>query len=292
MATSRILVVGEALIDIVDGLEIVGGSPANVALGLGRLGSDVTLLTALARDERGFRIARHLEASGVEVRPESFSLKRTSTARATVQPDGSAEYEFDIEWTAPEIAVGAFDVVHVGSVACFLEPGGSQVLATVRRAAAHGARVTFDPNIRAALVEQATMAERFRTIAGVSSVVKLSDEDAAAIHPGLSLDQIAARILDSGPRVVVVTRGGAGALVYTPDARVEVLAPPATVVDTVGAGDTFMAALVASIAERPDLHFTREELTDLGAFCAVAAAITVSRAGADLPTREDIAQAL
>jgi fructokinase len=289
VATSRVLVVGEALIDIVDGSEIVGGSPANVALGLGRLGVDVTLLTALGRDERGVRIAGHLRAAGVGVRHESFVLERTSTARATVQPDGSAEYEFDIEWTVPEIAVRDFDMVHVGSVACFMEPGASQVVATIQRAAAHGAFVTFDPNIRAALVDQAVAAERFGAIAGLSTVVKLSDEDAAAIYPGLPIDEVASRILESGPRVVAITRGGAGALVYTPDARIEVAAPPTVVVDTVGAGDTFMAALVASIVDRPDLDFTRTELANLGAFCAAAAAITVSRAGADLPTRDEVA---
>ncbi|RZI85266.1 MAG: carbohydrate kinase, partial [Microbacterium sp.] len=123
MNAPRVLVIGEALIDIVDGTEIVGGSPANVALGLGRLGIDVELLTAIGSDDRGRRIADHLGESGVRVLPESLCLEQTSTARASIRPDGSAAYDFDIEWTLPLSGADAHDIVHVGSIACFLEPG-------------------------------------------------------------------------------------------------------------------------------------------------------------------------
>src|SRR5699024_10979631 len=99
-----VLVVGEALIDIVDDgalrSEHVGGSPANVALGLGRRGADVTLLTQIARDERGSRIVEHVVASGVRVSDQSWSLDRTSTALAKVESDGAATYTFDIVWDA------------------------------------------------------------------------------------------------------------------------------------------------------------------------------------------------
>ena len=292
MPRPRILVIGEALIDIVDGVEIVGGSPANVALGLGRLGSDVELLTAISHDTRGDRIARHLEASGVQVRPESFVLEHTSTATATVGPDGSAEYEFDIEWEVAELNVDGFDVVHVGSIGCFLEPGCDAVLTTVSRAAAHGAMVTFDPNIRLSLVSGADLMDRVQAIAALSTVLKLSDEDAAAVFPDLDPDQVAERLLALGPRIVAITRGGSGALICSVDQRVEIVAPRTTVVDTVGAGDTFMAALIASVAGQRDLQLTEEGLVEVGTFCAAAAAITVSRAGADLPTWDEVLQTL
>lgn len=292
MVTKRILVVGEALIDIVDGVEMVGGSPANVALGLGRLGAEVELLTALARDERGARIARHLSESGVTVRPESYVLERTSTAQATLQADGSAEYGFDLSWEVAETSVDDVDIVHVGSIACVLEPGASDVRRIVERAAERGARVTFDPNIRPTLVGDPTAAERVREIVALSTLVKLSEEDAAALHPGLSLDDVAGHILARGPELVVITRGGDGAVLTTGAERVDVSAPQTTVVDTVGAGDTFMAALIASTAQRTDLRLSLAELEDLGAYCAAAAAITVRRAGADLPTSQEVASAL
>ncbi|WP_125131264.1 carbohydrate kinase [Microbacterium sp. 10M-3C3] len=286
----RMLVIGEALIDIVKGVEIVGGSPANVALGLGRFGRAPQLLTALAPDERGWRIAAHLEESGVEVRPESFVLDRTSTARAELQPDGSAHYDFDIAWRLAEIDIDGVDAVHVGSIACFLEPGAAVVLRMLRRAAARGVRVTFDPNIRPALVGGVDVRARVEEIAALSTAVKLSDEDAAHIYPDLSLDDALAALLATGPALAVATRGGEGALLRTAHERVDIAARRTDVVDTVGAGDTFMAALILCLGE-PD-PLTAERLREIGEFCATSAAITVGRAGADLPTLADVERAL
>lgn len=287
----RILVVGEALVDIVDGVEIVGGSPANVALGLGRLGADVELLTALAPDERGLRIVRHLEDSGVTVLPESFSLERTSTATAAVGADGSAEYEFDIAWELNEISVDGYDIVHVGSIACFLEPGGAEVLRTVNRAVAGGAMVTFDPNFRESIVPSTHAPKRARLVAERSAVIKLSDEDAQGLFPGMSEGDLVRHLLGLGPELVVVTCGAAGSLLATAADCVEVEAPQITVVDTVGAGDTFMAALVSSLAQRSGCLLSSAELHQIGDFCAAAAAITVSRLGADLPTSDEVERA-
>ncbi|WP_234989203.1 carbohydrate kinase [Demequina sp. NBRC 110052] len=292
MESPKILVVGEALMDVVDGVEIVGGSPANVALGLGRLGVDVELLTAVADDERGRRIVHHLEDSGVVVRPESFCLERTSTARASIGVDGSATYEFDIRWDIPAIDVSDFDAIHVGSIACFLEPGATVVLELVREAALDGKRVTFDPNIRPALVDSARGAQTSRQIAALSHVVKLSDEDAAAVYPSVPLSDVAQRLLDLGPDLVAITRGGDGALLASHADRVDVVSQPVDVVDTVGAGDTFMAALIATTVDIDLAGAAPGVLREVGEYCASAAAITVARAGADLPTATDLAQAL
>lgn len=287
----RILVVGEALVDIVDGVEIVGGSPANVALGLGRLGEDVELLTALAPDERGLRIVRHLEDSGVTVLPESFSLERTSTATAAVGADGSAEYEFDIAWELNEVSVDGYDIVHVGSIACFLEPGAAQVLRTAERAAAGGAMVTFDPNFRESIVASTHASKRARMVAERSAVIKLSDEDAQALFPDMSERDLVSHLLDKGLQLVAITRGAAGSSLATAADCVEVEVPQTTVVDTVGAGDTFMAALISSLAQRFGNVPSRAELAQIGVFCSAAAALTVSRRGADLPTRSEVERA-
>lgn len=287
MVSRKVLVVGEALIDVVDGEEVVGGSPANVALGLGRLGVEVSLLTAIGRDDRGRKIAEHLEAAGVVVLPESFCLQRTSTARATLKADGSAKYEFDVAWPPlPEVLVD-FDVLHVGSIACFLPPGADAVLELVKGARERGAWVTFDPNIRPSLVDVASAAERSLELMALSNVVKMSDEDAESVFSH-SNELVAANALALGPQLVAVTRGGAGAGIYTASHASEVTPQATHVVDTVGAGDTFMAALIAWIVEGRDLAFTSAELEQLGRFCAVAAAITVSRTGADLPTRAEV----
>lgn len=289
MTEPRILVIGEALIDIVDGTEIVGGSPANVALGLGRLGCDVRLLTALAHDTRGDRIAQHLASSGVGVLPGSFTLERTSTARATLGPDGSAEYDFDVAWTLPATTDDTCDVLHVGSLACFLEPGATALRAIVREAAAAGTRVTFDPNIRADLLAGVDVVARVEEIAASAVTIKLSDADAESIYPGRTLDDVADLLLALGPQLVAVTRGAEGSLIRTARHRVTVEAPRTEVVDTVGAGDTFMAALIASLAAEDEPgSLSAERLGRLGAFCAAAAALTVSRAGADLPTRAEV----
>lgn len=286
--TPRVLVVGEALIDIVGGTEIVGGSPANVALGLGRLGLDVGLLTALGDDERGRRIESHLRASGVRVHPESFTLARTSTARATVGGDGSAEYEFDVDWRLPHAGVPGQELLHVGSLGCFLEPGASRVMDLVRDTTGAPTRLTFDPNIRPALVDPSMVRRRVEDIASVASAVKLSDEDAQLIYPGLRVDDVADRLLTLGPAIVAVTRGGEGALIATPRARARFRAPETRVVDTVGAGDTFMAAMIATLANAGTWDLAPAEMNALGEFCVTAAAITVGRAGADLPSRRDV----
>lgn len=289
MNARRVLVVGEALIDSVDGEEIVGGSPANVALGLGRLGVDVELLTAIGADARGRRIVEHLSASGVAVLPESMCIERSSTARATIGADGSAEYTFDLTWMLPHAGAGDHDVVHVGSIACFVEPGADEVVALAREAAARGQRVTFDPNIRPALLGGVDARRRVEELAKIASAVKLSDEDAAHLYPGLATDAVVDRLLSLGPQIVAVTEGGAGALIAGADGRVRVAAPAVDVVDTVGAGDTFMATLVASLTALDDWTLNDAELETLLIRCVDAAAVTVGRKGADLPWRAELA---
>src|SRR6478735_8096068 len=152
-APQRALVIGEALIDIVerDGLvtgEHVGGSPLNVAVGLARLGREVDFLTHIGTDSRGQRITDYVESSGVQLVTGSQDAARTPTARATLDSKGSATYTFDIDWQlsgTPEVAPPL--VVHTGSIATVLEPG---CLATAALVDAYhvSATLTFDPNVR------------------------------------------------------------------------------------------------------------------------------------------------
>jgi fructokinase len=299
------LVIGEALIDIVERVgsgeeptEVVGGSPANVALGLSRLGIDATLLTHLAHDERGMRIAGELRGAGVRLGEESFSARRTTTARAEIAPDGAATYTFDISWDieTPD-RVGA-DLVHAGSLGLFLEPGADKV-ESLLNGVGPDAVVSLDPNIRPDLLpEHGAAVERFERLARRAHVVKLSDEDAAWLYPGRSMPDVAAHLRGLGPTLVVVTLGAEGALAQVPDAAqsapavghgrdevvVRVPIQPGPLVDTISAGDSFMASLLASVlGSGLEACIADIEATLHRAICA--SAIAVSRAGANPPTR-------
>ncbi|WP_210479248.1 carbohydrate kinase [Naasia sp. SYSU D00948] len=290
------LVIGEALVDIVrdakGSREHPGGSPANVAFGLARLGVGTSLLTDLGDDERGGAVRRHLEGAGVRVlatRPEH----RTSTAEAVLDESGSAAYTFEIGWDPglPHELPRA-DVLHTGSIAAFLHPGDAVVLQKMGEWRA-SATVTFDPNIRPDLVgDHETALRRFEEAAALAHVVKLSDEDASWLYPQLAPRAVLDRILELGPELVALTAGGDGSLLATAEASTETEAPHVTVADTIGAGDSYMSALIARLATRRPGSLTEEELADLGRFAAAAAAITVSRAGANPPTRDEVEAAL
>lgn len=294
-----VLVVGESLIDVVrrggEEDEVVGGSPANVALGLARLGAPVRFHTALGHDDRGERIAAHLSAAGVEVVGASWSLPKTSTALAQIGADGAARYTFDLVWRLPvEPEPEHASVIHTGSLAAFLEPGASVVQRTLA-GARPGTLITIDPNIRAALLpDHAAAVRRFEGLLRLATVVKLSDEDAAWLYPDLPHDALLRRLLAAGPRLVALTRGGSGATLAAGDILHTVAAPAVTVRDTVGAGDTFMAALIAYVLQNPAALsvIDRDDLDRMGTYAVTAAAITVERVGADLPTAADVRRAL
>ncbi len=290
-ARCDVLVIGEALIDVVDdgtvAAEHVGGSPANVALGLGRRGVSVSLLTQVADDARGNAIIEHLRASGVDVLPESLVGAATSVAAAQIDSDGHAAYTFDVHWGPFEPPVTSARIVHTGSIAAFMAPGASSVLRALQQTDA--AEITFDPNIRPDLVgEHAATVATFEAIAHLSTVVKLSDQDALWLYPGVSVEAAVDAILGLGPRLVVMTLGSAGAIMATRGGRVRVPAVTIEAVDTIGAGDTFMASLIHSLLQHGSAGLRRDDLEEIGQAAARAAAITVSRAGADLPWEREL----
>ena len=206
----RALVIGEALIDIVerDGQvtgEHVGGSPLNVAVGLARLGRGVDFLTHIGSDARGHRIADYVKASGVQLVSGSDTAVRTPTALATLDATGAAQYTFDLDWQlsgTPEVAPPL--VAHAGSIATWLEPG-CRATAALLDAYHPSATVTFDPNVRPALVEDADAVRgRIDRLIERSDVVKASDEDMHWIDPNRSPEQIAPDMARPG----AVGRGG------------------------------------------------------------------------------------
>ncbi|MFP3713234.1 PfkB family carbohydrate kinase [Puerhibacterium sp. TATVAM-FAB25] len=309
-----LVVIGETLIDVVpagdgdgDGgggaRELPGGSPANVAVTLGRLGRGPVLVTSLADDERGAAAWDWLEASDVRVVAQPPATGRTSTAAVRLAADGSASYDFDLTWDlAPETVARATAgaraaVVHAGSIATVLEPGADAVEEALR-AARGRALVTFDPNARPAVTpDVARVLPRVERLVGLSDVVKVSEEDLAWYHPGADPVETARAWAASGPVLVVVTRGGDGSVLVRGDAVVTVPGVPVTVADTIGAGDTYMGALVDALVSLgvhgPEARsvlavLSLAELRRAASWAASAAAITVSRPGADPPTHAEL----
>ena len=297
---SRALVIGEALIDVVerDGRvvgEHVGGSPLNVAVGLARLGRDVDFLTHIGDDVRGRRIAEYVEGSGAELVACSVTADRTPTALATLDDDGKAQYTFDIEWKlsgTPEVSPPL--VAHTGSIATILEPG---CLATAALLDAYhlSATVTFDPNVRLALIADEELARtRIDRLVEKSDVVKVSDEDLEFVDPDRTPEQVARTWLNLGPAIVAVTMGEHGAFAVCEAGIARVPARPVEVVDTVGAGDAFMTGLIDALwslgllgadNRRQLRRIGVDALTEVLQTAALNSALTVARAGADLPDR-------
>ncbi|MBW0089695.1 carbohydrate kinase [Pseudonocardia sp. KRD-184] len=309
-----VAVAGEALVDLVPApvggyLEIApGGSPANVAVGLARLGVPARMLARLAGDPLGARMRAHLADNGVQLDHVVPAVEQTSMALVTVDDEGVPSYDFriagtaDWQWTDDELA-GALDgpvvAVHSGSLALTTAPGDRPLRAMLARAAAT-ATVSYDPNCRPLLMgDPADVLRGVHALLGVADVVKVSSEDLEwlGLSPEAALEDWIAR----GPALVAVTLGGDGVLAGTAAGlRTRRPGVAVTVVDTVGAGDTFSAALLAGLHERDLLGADRrdalraldaERLDALLDLAARAAAITCSRRGADPPTADELRSA-
>jgi fructokinase len=288
-----VLVVGEALVDIVVSprgiVEHPGGSPANVAYGLGRLGVNTALLTSIGDDHHAAAIEKHLLSACVHLLPGSKGRGRTATARATLASDGSAEYDFDIRWDLRRTAPAALPkVLHTGSIATFLAPGAA-VVRDLLEQSHQRCVVTYDPNIRPALLGSQFEAKTiFEELVPFTEVVKLSDEDALWLYPRLSVEDVSKRILELGAALVAVTRGAEGSLLTTHGAQVAVPPVSSAVVDTIGAGDSYMSALIYGLLMRGADGLAPSVLESLGRMASKAAAITVRRPGAHPPTLEEL----
>lgn len=299
----RVLVVGEALTDVVttaDGRhrEHPGGSPANVAVTLGRMGHRPLFATSIGRDDRGRRLQEWLTESEVGLTPGSVGGGTTSVAASRLGPDGAADYEFALAWAPRLPRAGGAGVVHVGSVSTLLEPGAGDVLRLVEEARAT-ATVTYDPNLRPSICPDRTaVRRRVERLVQLADVVKVSDEDLAWLYPGEPFRAVLGRWFGAGPAVVVGTRGARGAVLLADGVELDVPGRTVTVVDTIGAGDAFMGGLIHGLlvegldgAERRTHLRTVPvpALERIVGFAADVAAATVERAGANPPwlSRDD-----
>jgi fructokinase len=311
-----VAVAGEALVDFVPagrpGLfeAAPGGSPANVAVGLARLGAEVRLLARIADDLLGHRIRAHLAGNGVDLAYAVRAAEPTSLAIVAVGHDGVVEYDFRVEGTADwqwrdHELVGALDgevvALHAGSLALTMAPGADALQRLMARAR-DTITVSYDPNCRPLLMgSPEAVRGRIEALVGLADVVKASADDLAWLLPGRAPEQVAEAWLAKGPAMVVITLGPAGLLAATRQAGV--LRRPGRaveVVDTVGAGDACMAALLAGLHRRQLLGGDRRPalqtvdaatLADLADESILAAAITCTRPGADPPTAAELAAA-
>jgi fructokinase len=303
-AAPPFVVAGESLVDIVVPIEgptsyAAGGSSMNVAVGLSRLEVPTVLLTELGHDDYGALVAEHLRASGIPL--GSYALqteRRTGTATARLNEHHAASYEFDLAWELPRQSLPECSGLHVGSLGASLEPGRQSVLDLVHQARDEDVLVSYDPNVRPVFVTDPKLEwERLTELAALATLVKASDEDFEALRPGELVDALVRELLDdTSTEMVVVTRGGRGATAFTQQFTVDVTAPGVTVVDTVGAGDSFTAATLAILTEwgltttGPGslTALDEERVSTLLTGAVTAAAVTCSRRGADPPTRAEL----
>jgi fructokinase len=299
---------GEALMDVYpagatdDGLRLdarMGGSPFNVALALARLGQPVAYLGVLSTDLFGERLLRRLKQEGVDVERVQRLDAPTTLAIVGVDQHGLPSYAFhgagaaDRQLSAVEAPAQA-RVLHLGSLATVAEPAASTLQALVQRE--HGRRlVAYDPNVRPqAEPDLARWRSAFESLLPVVHLLKLSEEDAALLAPGVAPEALAGRCLAHGVSLVVITRGAKGARAWNALGHVQVRAAPAMLVDTVGAGDAFPAALLCWLAEAGLLKASAlaglmpVQLERALEFACHAAALACSRRGADAPRRHEL----
>ncbi len=305
-------VIGEALLDLVqptlDGPYVArpGGGPLNIAVGLRRLGHPTELMARLSRTPLGQVVRRHAQRNGVGLTRSVDTDDQATLAFATLDDRGSAAYEFYVQgtadwgWTAHELESLPADsrAVHCGSLAAAITPGAEAILEAVQRLHATGSTlVSFDPNVRPRLVgprpAAVSLVERF---VAASHVVKASEEDLSWLYPGRGVHDVLSAWSQSGPALVVVTRGANGCAALTANAEAaEVSAVEVRVADTIGAGDAFMAGLLSGLADGGRLEpasVADLSMADLQAAlqqATVVSALTCERAGADPPTRAEYA---
>jgi fructokinase len=294
-------VCGEVLIDELPSGAVVGGGPANTAKALARLGHEVAFIDGISTDAYGVKARAELAADGVDLSLAMTSDLPTAVAEVTLAADGGASYVFKLDKTAtfdfnsswlPDPSRYKPQVLYIGTLATLVQPG-ADVLFDWALECADFAPVVFDPNIRPQV-----MSDREKYVAlvekwvGISSVVKLSDDDFKWLYPGKSPESIAEQWLQGGVALVVMTRGADGLVGYTSDGVVEVAGEKVNVVDTVGAGDTVGAIVVQGLITDGLLNMRGSVLKDVLHRAAMAAAITCSRAGAQPPYAHEIRERL
>lgn len=305
-----IVVCGEALIDLFVGRPnahgiateaVAGGSPFNVALGLARLGSRAAFLSTVSDDAFGEFLLLKLQEAGVDTRylrrvPQATTLSVVATAA-----DGQPHYTFHAQ--GADCALAAADLpdlpadvtaIAAASYALGVEPIANTIETLLHRE--KGRRViSLDPNIRPRVLgDVAAFRLRFERLVGSATIVKASIEDIGLLYGPPDPAEIASSWLARGPSLVIVTAGDQGATAYAPGASITSRSHPVSVIDTVGAGDTFHAALLAYFDTQGLLgiealaKLTKDQVAAALVFASAAAAVTCTRRGANLPSRADV----
>ncbi|MCW6508078.1 carbohydrate kinase family protein [Lichenifustis flavocetrariae] len=305
-----ILVTGESLVDLIP-VEattfeaVLGGSPFNTAIGLGRLGVPTGFAGRISTDAMGELLVERLAADDVDL---SFVARAPQPSPLAFVTRGTAatgaRYAFYLGSTAydglsplPTHWPTQVAHLHIGSFSAVDGRLGEAALASFRNAVGHGT-TSFDPNIRPFVVPpvdvtRGLVEERVR----LSTIVKASEEDMDWLYPERDPHASAAAWALEGPQLVVLTRGGAGSIAFFGGRSLEIKAPTIQVADTVGAGDSFMAALLAAMhgddalgprAARGRLVLSEERVGSWLTFATIASAITCTRKGANPPTRAEV----
>ncbi len=281
-----------------------GGSPYNVAIGMARLGASSALLTGISNDMLGARLSTILQDEGVNQNYLVRTGRRTTLSLVGVDESGGPSYAFygigsadcslteaDLPQINPEIRG-----LHFGSYSIAVKPVADAFAALLARTP--GRFVSLDPNVRPTIEpDMAVWRQRIDTLRPQTTLLKVSDEDIAMLHPNTDPIEIVREWSRSGPTLVVLTRGGEEVVAVRGDELFHAKPPTTEVIDTVGAGDTFMASLLAGVSGQSDPAAYLKTLSKSGVEsllnrAATAAAITCSRRGADLPTTADVAQFL
>ena len=303
-----IVVCGEALIDLVPDdaagvrfTAIPGGSPANASVALSRLGIPTALLARLSGDAFGRQLRTHLAANDVDLSLAVDAPEASSLAIVSLDERGGASYRFDLlgradwQWTdaeLPHVLPAGTVAIHAGSLALALPPGGVAIERFLVRSK-EKSTICVDPNVRPSIVGDldAVRADVDRWC-GIADILKASEDDVEVLYPGADPEAVARRWQSMGPTVVIVTLGAGGVLAVHAGGVSRLPAPPTTVVDTVAAGDTFTAGLLAHLHEAGllggRLAVTTEQLLGALAYGMRAAAVTCSRVGADPPYKKDL----
>ena len=307
-----ILCCGEALIDMIPAPTLagpegfvphVGGAIFNTAIALGRLGIPTGMLTGLSTDMFGIQLAAALKASHVDTSRAVVSNRPTTLAFVQLN-GGQATYNFVDEGSAGRMLTPVdmptlttdVSALYLGGISLACEPSADAYIALLKAEGAHRP-VMIDPNIRPGLVDNIpAYRSRLKGAIGLADLVKVSDEDLEWLAPGpSSLKSKATALLELGPDAVILTRGAEGATGYLKSgAEVQIPAVRAKVIDTVGAGDTFNAGILAHLFDAGQLikmtvsGITPETLQSAIEYGAKVAAITVTRAGANPPWRSEV----
>jgi fructokinase len=312
-----VLVIGEALVDLTveqgpndTPLRLLahpGGSPANVAVGLARLGVRTAFAGRLSATGFGPWLRAHLQTNAVDTAPSVTARENASVALVTLDSAGVPAYTFyvdgtaDWQWVAselPDLPVVDVAAVHLGSLAVAIEPGRAALTEWMRALHIEGrVFLSFDPNVRPTLIDDLPRyRDQMASLVALAHLVKTSEEDLGELYPSEDPIEVAAQWAASGPPTVVVTHGAQGATaVRCPPAEIVYrAATPTAVVDTVGAGDAFTAGLLGWLAERDLLTVAQSaaldasELANWLDFANRVAAVTCSRPGADPPRRSEL----